>query len=88
MFKLAKAFKILATGGSLVILNFASTLLFAADVTHHIAALNLTAQANYHEGDSDKPALLIMHGFLTTNQFHTIRTMVKDFKDEYFKGRR
>ena len=82
MFKLVKAFKILATGVSLVILSFAYTTVFATVVTHHIAPLNLTAQANYHEGDNDKPALLIMHGFLTTNQFHTIRTMAKNFKDE------
>ncbi|WP_373019062.1 alpha/beta hydrolase [Thiomicrorhabdus sp.] len=54
---------------------------FADTVTHLITPLNLNAEADYQLGQKDKPAILILHGFLTTNQFHTIRSTVQAFHD-------
>lgn len=78
MFKL----KELLVALSLMLLSVLFNPLFAESVTQKIASLGLTAQADYHKGDANKPAILIVHGFLTTNQFHTIRSIVKSFKDE------
>lgn len=53
----------------------------AETVTHKIVPLNLTAEADFVKGDADKPAVIIIHGFLTTNQFHTVRSMSQAFED-------
>ena len=84
MLKLIKAIKPLVTGISLTMLSIAFSPLFAENVIHKIEPLNLTAQADYHKGDANKPAILIIHGFLTTNQFHTVTSMAQGFKDEGF----
>ncbi|MDG6774051.1 alpha/beta hydrolase [Thiomicrorhabdus sp. ZW0627] len=57
------------------------SLAYAGVVTHHFKTLDLTAEAEYQTGNPDKPAVLIMHGFLTTNQFHTIKATVQAFHD-------
>jgi len=53
----------------------------AETVTHTITPLNLTAEADFVKGDDDKPAVVIIHGFLTTNQFHTVKSMAQAFED-------
>ena len=53
----------------------------AATVTQKIEALNLSASADYIKGDADKPAVLILHGFLTTNRFHTVVAMATGLND-------
>lgn len=65
--------------GSLGILF--SNIVLAETVTHKITPLNLTAEADFVKGDTDKPAVLILHGFLTTNQFHTVKSMSQAFED-------
>ena len=53
----------------------------AETVTNVIPSLGLTAQAEYKKGDSRKPVALIVHGFLTTNQFHTLKAMSQALND-------
>ena len=54
----------------------------AETVVHEITPLNLKAEAEYVVGDKDKTAVLILHGFLTTNKFHTVITMSQALQDE------
>jgi pimeloyl-ACP methyl ester carboxylesterase len=42
----------------------------------------LTANAEFRAGDSDKPVLLLLHGFLQTHQFHTIHQLTESLGDE------
>ncbi len=53
----------------------------AQTVNHKIEPLNITAQAEFVKGDEDKPAAIIIHGFLTTNQFHTVKSMAQAMED-------
>ncbi|WP_029407990.1 alpha/beta hydrolase [Thiomicrorhabdus sp. Milos-T2] len=55
---------------------------YAETITQTIKPLNIEAEARYIKQDSDKPAILIIHGFLTTNQFHTVVAMAKGIEDE------
>lgn len=61
----------------LTLLLFAhlSLITHASDVQLPLANSKLTAVANYVKGDTNKPAILILHGFLTNNKFHTIAAM-------------
>ncbi len=56
----------------------------AVTVAQKIPSLSLTAEANYMLGEEDKPAVLILHGFLTTNQFHTITSIANFLHSEGF----
>jgi len=47
----------------------------AQDVNITLANSKLSANASYNKGDNNKPAVLILHGFLTNNKFHTILAM-------------
>jgi esterase/lipase len=51
-------------------------------VVHEISSLNLKAEAEYIAGNEDKTAVLILHGFLTTNKFHTVTAMAKTLQGE------
>jgi len=46
----------------------------AADVVIPVSE-KLQAVGNYVKGEASKPAILIVHGFLTNNKFHTITAM-------------
>ncbi|MBI3778928.1 MAG: alpha/beta fold hydrolase [Gammaproteobacteria bacterium] len=35
--------------------------------------------AEYHRGDTRRPALLVLHGFLQTNEFHTTQGLISNF---------
>lgn len=48
---------------------------FANTVTIDLPNKDLQAQARYSLGDPEKPVVLIVHGFLTTNNFHTVVAM-------------
>jgi len=61
-----------------------SSLSQAQTVSHHIKSVNIEAEADYLIGDIDKPAVIIIHGFLTTNKFHTVVAMAKALQDEGF----
>jgi len=82
MLNLNKRIVSLSLGLGLMVLSSVMTPVFAETVTHKIEAVNLTAQAEYLKGDADKPAILIVHGFLTTNQFHTVVSMAQGFEEE------
>lgn len=51
-------------------------------ITQSIAPLNLKAEAEYVLGEPAKPAVLILHGFLTTNAFHTVKTISDGLQQE------
>ena len=67
---------------SLIIALGLSTSLHAAQVTQPIEGTKLQAQASYLMGDKNKPAVLILHGFLTTNRFHTVVSMAEGMHSE------
>ena len=46
--------------------------LHAAEIVELKVASGITATARYHQGESNKPAILLMHGFLQTRDFSTI----------------
>ena len=61
-----------------------STLSHAQPVNHYLKSVNIEAEADYLIGDIKKPAVVIIHGFLTTNKFHTVEAMAKALQDEGF----
>ncbi len=56
----------------------------AKTVTQKIPPFNLTAEASYAQGESSKPAVLILHGFLATNQFFTVTSISNILQSEGF----
>jgi len=56
----------------------------AKTVTQKIPPFNLTAEANYVQGKSSKPAILILHGFLATNRFFTVTSISDALQSEGF----
>ncbi|NPA71554.1 MAG: alpha/beta hydrolase [Gammaproteobacteria bacterium] len=54
----------------------------AENITLNVPHSNLKADAEYVAGDADKSAVLILHGFLTTNRFHTVISMARALQDE------
>lgn len=41
----------------------------------------VSVAADYRPGVADKPAILVLHGFLTTNGFNTVQVMVNELAD-------
>lgn len=41
----------------------------------------ITASADYHNGARDKPAVLLLHGFLQTREFATVATLARGLQD-------
>lgn len=41
----------------------------------------LVARAEYHKGDADKPAVILLHGFLQTHEFPMIHRLVEGIAD-------
>lgn len=54
----------------------------AQTVTLKLPSLNLTAESDYVVGQKNKPAVLILHGFLTTNKFHTVTAITSALQQE------
>lgn len=73
-----KIFKTLFLAISLLLTH---SIAFAEVVTQHIPELKLTAEADYLKGLPNKPAVLMLHGFLTTNQFHTVKSMSQAYSE-------
>ncbi|SIN75113.1 Alpha/beta hydrolase family protein [Sulfurivirga caldicuralii] len=46
-------------------------------VQYKLPSNGLVAVADYTPGDTKRPAVLILHGLLTTNRFHTVRAMME-----------
>jgi len=44
----------------------------------------ITAEADYWPGEADMPAILILHGFLQTREFPTVRRLAESLADEGF----
>lgn len=67
----------------LIVVLFASLSVsaFAQVVTHTIPGHDLKAEAEFFKGEASKPAVLILHGFLTTNQFHTVKSMANAIQE-------
>ncbi len=61
---------------------FLSTNVQAQEITQPIETLDIKAQADFLQGDKNKPAILILHGFLTTNKFHTVVAMSQGLNAE------
>jgi len=61
----------------LIFCGLCVTATHAQEVTLAFKHIPLKAVAEYSKGDVKKPAVLILHGFLTNNQFHTI-TAISD----------
>jgi len=55
---------------------------YADTVIQPIESLNINAEASYLKGDKHKPVVLVLHGFLTTNKFHTVLAMTNALHDE------
>jgi len=81
MFNITKTLKAMFIITSLSLGGLLSNNVLAETVTHKITPLNLTAEAGFIKGDPEKPAVIIIHGFLTTNQFHTVQSMSQAFED-------
>lgn len=47
-------------------------------------APDLVAEADYWPGEADMPAILIMHGFLQTREFPTVRRLAESLAEEGF----
>ncbi len=41
----------------------------------------IIARADFYQGDEDKPAVLILHGFLLTKDFNTVRNLAESLND-------
>lgn len=54
---------------------FLSSPLQAAEVIELEVAPNIIATADYHQGDTQMPAILLMHGFLQTQNFFTVKRL-------------
>ena len=65
-----------------ILLFFFSPSSSAKSISIDITPLKLKAEADYAAGKENKPAILILHGFLTTNQFHTISSVSKALQQE------
>lgn len=55
---------------------------FAEQIEAKISADSPTAKARYLEGDEQKPAILLLHGYLATNQFSLIQNLQDYFNFE------
>lgn len=60
------------------ITNFA----YAEEISQPIEGKGISAEASYLKGDLDKPVIVILHGFLTTNKFHTVTAMAEGIHSE------
>ncbi len=47
-------------------------------------APGVTAEADYWPGEADMPAVLILHGFLQTSEFPTVRRLAESLAEEGF----
>ena len=78
-----KKYKLLTISTIVFLFSF-SALSHAQSINHFIKSVNIEAEADYVVGDIEKPAVVIIHGFLTTNRFHTVEAMAKALQDEGF----
>ena len=56
---------------------------FAAEISQRLPS-GLVAHADYRQGQTGKPAVLVLHGFLTTQNFSIIRTIVSELHEQGF----
>ncbi|MDH5736365.1 MAG: alpha/beta hydrolase, partial [Gammaproteobacteria bacterium] len=63
----------------LMFLIFSTTI--SADTISQVMDSKLVGLADYRPGDADKPALLILHGFLQTHNFGIIKSLTDELAD-------
>ncbi|MDQ1362371.1 MAG: hypothetical protein QG652_231 [Pseudomonadota bacterium] len=63
------------------LLPFASAT--AADI-EKVMPNGLIANADYFQGDADKPAILLLHGFLTVHHFNLIKNISTELADNHY----
>ncbi len=51
-----------------------------ADISERLPS-GLIAHADYRAGSPDRPAVMVLHGFMTTQNFSTIRTIVNELNE-------
>lgn len=61
----------------LLIFTFAVPVSHAGDI-EEVLPNGLVAEANYYPGDSNKPAILLIHGFLTVHNFNLIQSLASE----------
>jgi dienelactone hydrolase len=61
-----------------LLLSFASSTIAQAATVQHTLNNGITALADYRKGDEDKPAILLLHGFLQTHNFSTIQSIADE----------
>lgn len=59
-----------------LILLASAPLLSRADVVRELLPSGLTGEAEYRPGEANRPAVLVLHGFLTTRNFNTVLSLV------------
>ena len=61
----------------LILLSLLFSLPLGADTIREHLPSGRYGVAAYHQGEMDKPAVLVLHGFLTTHNFNTVMSMVE-----------
>ena len=66
-----------------LLLFFLTTVLSVlhAETVSHTLDNGTTTLADYRKGDENKPAFLLLHGFLQTHNFSTIQSMADELAD-------
>lgn len=65
----------------LLISFFFAKPVFSAQVTIPVSD-KIKAQAEFIKGEAGKPAALVLHGYLSTNNFHTVKSITSSLADE------
>ena len=65
----------------LILTLLAQAALSSAEVIEQTLPTGKVAKADFRQGNKDKPAVIFIHGFLTTHNFNTIRSAVEMFAE-------
>jgi len=68
---------------TLALFHFASSALADNNVVHKLSS-GIEAVARYTPGEKQKPVILILHGFLTTNNFNTVLSLDRMLRENGF----
>jgi len=64
----------------LIVFLFSTLQAFAQPLQLRVAN-SMLANADYHQGESDKPAVLVLHGFLSTHHFPTVQHIAGELRE-------
>lgn len=68
----------------LLIINLLIPLYAWSETVVELLPSGKSVSADYRKGEKGKPAVLVLHGFLTTNGFSTVQVIVNDLADSGF----